>query len=106
MKTQTSTKSYVFANDTCSTATSAGLIIHLRRGQVWDASDVLVKERPWHFIDEPAEDMLIRTTSDTLAASQRATMENWPNALLELGVTYEELERYERRLTLALTAAG
>lgn len=27
-------------------------------------------------------------------------------ALLELGVTYEELERYEHRLTLALTAAG
>ena len=34
--------------------------------------------RPHHFVAEPTADMLIRTTSDTLEASQAATVESWP----------------------------
>jgi hypothetical protein len=56
MKTQQNTTSYVFADDTCSTATSDGLIVRLQRGQIWDASDILVKERPHHFVSEPTPD--------------------------------------------------
>jgi hypothetical protein len=78
MKTQQNTTGFVFANDTCSTATSDGLIIRLQRGQVWDAADVLVQERPWHFITEPAPDMLLRTSSDTLEETNRRTVANWP----------------------------
>jgi hypothetical protein len=79
MKSQ-QTPTYVFANDTCSTATSDGLIVRLQRGQVWDANDILVRERPHHFVAEPAPDMIIRTTSETLGETNRRTVASWPAA--------------------------
>ena len=43
---------YAYVRQTCSVG-HAGGVVHLKRGQVWDASHPLVKQRPDFFSDEP-----------------------------------------------------
>lgn len=43
---------YVFATQTCSVGYDGG-VIHLKRGQAWDARHKLVKQRPDFFSKEP-----------------------------------------------------
>lgn len=43
---------YVFVKQTCSVGFE-GRVIHLKRGEAWDAADSFVKARPDFFADEP-----------------------------------------------------
>jgi hypothetical protein len=56
---------YVFALSTCATGTTDGLTVHLTRGQVWRATDPIVRDRSWLFVGEPPDDMLCSTLPDS-----------------------------------------
>ena len=51
---------YVFCTSTCGVGISGGMTLHLQRGQVWLATDAVVKEHEGLFSDEPLE--LCRST--------------------------------------------
>jgi hypothetical protein len=60
---------FVFAASTCGIGLASGLTLHLQRGQVWDASDAVVKEHEGLFSDEPLE--LCRSTPPTTLGELR-----------------------------------
>ena len=47
------TTNYVYATANCGTATTDGIGVNLREGDVWAADDPLVRSRPGLFCDEP-----------------------------------------------------
>jgi hypothetical protein len=64
--------SFVFAAADCGTGTRDGLTVHLRKGQIWDATDPVVLEHSHDglFVDEPLADMICRSTPDPQRAEE------------------------------------
>jgi len=47
--------SYAFATQTAAVATSKGIPVAITKGEVWNASDPIVKSYPEFFSDAPAK---------------------------------------------------
>jgi hypothetical protein len=63
----------VYARDTLSTGTKAGLTVHLTQGAVWAADDPICTERPDLFSPEPTT--VCRTTAPITIGELRGEVE-------------------------------